>query len=172
MIPGPWRNVLLVKVLRNTGKRIGEILSLTPSHLKTEGPNYYFTIQISKKKKPTWESVYLNPELGASLIEYIKGHNILAGDRIFPISKVMAWKICQYAGIKALGRPIHPHQFRHLYTKWLVEHGRPEGMNQDQGLPMDVVAKMVGHDSPETTRKIYWNLSSTERAAINRRIPV
>ncbi len=162
-----YRDILLCKTLRGTGLRLAETLRLTPQHLREEPPDFYFLVKRGKKKLMAgehvlYEKVYLPPQLGVELRDYIKGNNRAPGESIWGVQKRRVEYIFSDAGRRAVGRPVHPHEFRHLYITFLV----------DNGLPMESTAKMVGHASHETTRKVYYQLTSERRAEIQRRVPV
>ena len=162
---GSWRNILILKTLRATGLRISEVLRLTPIHLKVGHEiDFYLLIQRGKKigKAAVFEPVYLPPELGVELNDYIKGLRLSPGDKIFPITPRQVERIFAAAGLKALGRKVHPHELRGLYIKTLI----------DGGLPVAVASKMVGHNSEQTTLKWYYKLTSEQRWEIQKRIPV
>lgn len=161
---GSTRNILLCQVLRTTGLRISEVLALTPTHLREEGPRFYILVRRGKKKggDRQYERVYLHPTLGAFLKDYCRGNQIEANSPIFAIGRRMVEYIFEKAGLEAIGRKVHPHEFRHLYTRTLI----------DGGIPVEAAAKMLGHDNPATTLKWYYELTNDKRAAIQERIPL
>jgi len=158
-----WRDVLICKLLRATGLRVSEVLALRPENFREEG--IYFVLYVRRGKKPSknkFERVYLPPQLGVELRDYIKGNRVLAGERIFPITDRQVRNIFYRAGLEAIGRRVHPHEFRGLYIKTLL----------DGGLPPAAAAKMVGHASSKTTERWYYELTREQRWEIQRRIPV
>ena len=158
-----WRDVLLVMVLRGTGLRISEALRLTPEHLEENGPDTAVLVKRGKKRgKALYERVFLHPVVATALRDYIRGARISPGQRIFAIQRRQVGNIFHKAGMEAIGRPVHPHEFRGLYVKTLL----------DGGVPLAAAAKMVGHEDPKTTAKWYYELTAGQRAEINRRIPV
>ncbi len=158
-----YRDILLCKVLRSTGLRIAEVLRLTPQHYMTDGMYAYVLAQRGKKRTaPMLEKVYLPPELGVELRDYIKGNGLRIHQPIFGITTRQVERIFNVAGLKAIGRPVHPHEFRGLYLKWLI----------DNGLPVEAAAKMVGHADVKTTLRHYYNLTGSQKAEIQRRVPV
>ena len=159
----PYRNLLLCMILRATGLRINEMLRVQADHIQREGPTISLLIRRSKKgDKVLWEHMYLPPQLGVQLVAYVEGNSILPGQRIFGITSRMVRYIFEKAGKTAIGRPVHPHEFRGLYTKTLI----------DGGLPVEAAAKMLGHDDTKTTMKHYYDLTRIQREEIQRRIPV
>ena len=62
-----WRDRLIAMVLRNTGLRINEVLSLMVKECALGGPDALIYVQRSKKPQAPWyEPIYLNPGLGVS----------------------------------------------------------------------------------------------------------
>lgn len=64
-----------------------------------------------------------------------------------PLSRVMLWKIVAYAA-RALGFETHPHEFRHYRATQL----------RKQGVPLDVIQKILGHSDISTTERIYTHI--------------
>lgn len=158
-----WRDILLAKTLRATGIRVSETIALLPGNMGEDGPFHFLLVRRGKKRgKPVWERVYLPPQLGVELRDYIRGQRLGAGQTIFGIKRRMVGYIFAQAGLLALGRPVSPHEFRGLYIKTLL----------DGGLPVAAAAKMVGHADPKTTAQWYYELTREQRAEIQRRIPV
>jgi integrase len=119
-------------------------------------------IQRKKKRRRSWEALPLQPELAVELRDYIRGNSVKPGERVFPIGDRQVRNIFYQAGLSAIGRRVHPHEFRHLYIKSLI----------DEGIPVAVASKMVGHASVETTMGHYYELTEAQRAEVQRRVPV
>lgn len=158
------RNLILCQVLRGTGLRITEVLRLTPQHVRMHGIETGILIKRGKKRGKDKEAewVPLQPSLGVALRNYITGQRIGLEDRIFGIRRRQVNYIFEEAGKEAIGRAVHPHEFRDLYVKTLI----------DGGLTFDVASVMVGHADPKTTRDHYYDLTREERFNINRGIPI
>ena len=158
------RNCLLCKLLYATGLGITELLRLEQHHILTDGPDTVLSIRRGKKRDGShkWERLPINPGLGLELRSFILGNQIAPGEKVFKITDRQVRSIFERAGIKALGYPISPHQFRKLYVKTLL----------DAGLPAPAAAKMVGHADSRTTEKWYYELSEKQRYEINKKIPI
>ena len=83
-----WRDRLICMMLRNTGLRINELLSLPGAHCALGGPSYVIHVVRSKKRKgiettTVYEPIYINPGLGVQLRDYIKGNNISRTEPVF-----------------------------------------------------------------------------------------
>ena len=162
-----YRDILLAKVLKATGLRINETLRLSPEHLRDDGVNLEILVKRGKRRlkagvQQLWEAMPLPPELGVELRDYVRGQKVAVGERVFPISDRQVRNIFAKAGKAGIGRPVHPHEFRHLYIKTLL----------DGGLPAEAAAKMVGHADTRTTIKHYYDLNADQRREIQRRVPV
>lgn len=159
-----WRDLLILKFLRATGLRIAESLRVTAGDMREDGPLFYVFVRRGKTraKTPKFEKVYLPPQLGVELRDFVRGNGIISSQPIFAVSARQYRRIVTEAGLKAIGRRVHPHELRHLYAKTLI----------DGGLPAEAAAKMLGHADHRTTEKYYYDLTSDQRAEIQRRIPV
>lgn len=170
------RDLLLLKVLRATGLRISELIGSR----NRQGPRarsgvqamdfhdeeygrFYLTVQRAKKEgKPQYEKVYIPPELGVELRDYIKGLRIQPTERVFRLGIRRVEYIIRDAGRQALGRDVHPHELRGLYIKTLL----------DGGVPAPMAAKLVGHADSKTTERHYYDLTADQRWEVQRRMPV
>lgn len=172
---GQYRDLLLVKVLRNTGLRISEILGtlprkakqprppFTPAALRWDGPApYLLTIRGKQRGEPQWERVYLNPDLGMELQAYIQGLGLEATSKVFDVGQRQFERLFKAAAQEALGRPAHPHQLRGLYVSQLA----------DGGVPLAAVSKLVGHHDTDTTLRWYYKLGNEKRAELARRVGI
>lgn len=151
------RDLLVCKSLRGTGFRIAELMRITPDHIVREGPLTALLVKRGKTFPPVWERQYVHPQLALELDEYIRGNARPRGQVIFNITVRTIERAFAEAGQRSLGRPVHPHEMRHLYIKSLIE----------AGLPVEAVAKMVGHKDYRTTFKVYYDLTAAQRAQIS-----
>ncbi|MFH1485892.1 MAG: tyrosine-type recombinase/integrase [Chloroflexota bacterium] len=157
------RDILLCKILRATGLRISEVLALTPAHLKEKGPDFYLMVRRGKtRREPRYEAVLIRADLGIELRDWAKGNGVKAAQPLFGIKRRQTLNIFHDAGMKAIGRRVHPHEFRGLYITTLI----------DTGVPLEAVSKMVGHEDIRSTLKDYFKLNWQRRLEIQRRIPV
>ncbi len=170
-------HLMIAKMLRGTGLRIGEGLAFEPRHTFLHPPSYHILILRSKKRQraavPEYEPVFIPPTLGMELASYIQGNGIRIDEPIFQGRKrgsKITQRAVRYAFDKAsdqafqygLHRRIHPHDIRHLFALYL----------RDQGVPVEVTAKLLGHEDPKTTYQWYHDLTVDERKGIGERIPV
>ena len=172
-----WRDRLICMMLRNTGLRINELLSLPGAHCALGGPSYVIHVVRSKKRKgiettTVYEPIYINPGLGVQLRDYIKGNNYTMTEPIFgggdnqrdarKITQRGLRFIFEKTGRESIGRPISPKAFRSCFVQTMV----------DGNGPMAMVSKMVGHEDIRTTQTHYYVLSADRRRAIGEGIPV
>ena len=60
-----WRDRLVAMILRNTGLRINEVLSLIVKECALDGPTSIIYVQRSKRRRAVeYEPIYINPGLG------------------------------------------------------------------------------------------------------------
>ena len=159
-----WRDVLIAKMLRSTGLRIMELLRLEARHYQVAGPVFSILVRRSKRRKKQtgeYERVYLPPGLGVELRDYITGNQIDAESRVFSITDRQIRYLFAAAGEKGIGRPVHPHELRHLYVKTLI----------DGGVPVVAASKLVGHSDSRTTERWYYDLTAEQRRIIQERMP-
>ncbi len=159
-----WRDVLIAKTLRSTGVRVMEGLRLEGRHYDLSGPYFWILVQRSKRRakhKGEYERVYLPPGLGVELRDYIAGNRIAPDERVFPITDRQVRYVFAAAGKRGIGRPVHPHELRHLYVKTLI----------DGGVPVLAASKLVGHSDTKTTERWYYDLTAEQRRGIQERMP-
>ena len=172
-----WRDRLICMMLRNTGLRINELLSLPGAHCALGGPSYVIHVVRSKKRKgiettTVYEPIYINPGLGVQLRDYIRGNNYTMTEPIFgggdnqrdarKITQRGLRFIFEKTGRESIGRPISPKAFRSFFVQTMV----------DGNVLMAMASKMVGHEDIRTTQAHYYVLSADRRRAIGEGIPV
>lgn len=172
-----WRDRLICMMLRNTGLRINELLSLPGAHCALGGPSYVIHVVRSKKRKgiettTVYEPIYINPGLGVQLRDYIKGNNYTMTEPIFgggdnqrdarKITQRGLRFIFEKTGRESIGRPISPKAFRSFFVQTML----------DGNVLMAMASKMVGHEDIRTTQAHYYVLSADRRRAIGEGIPV
>lgn len=142
---------LLLRVLGQTGIRIGELQYITVELLEQESMMIY--------GKGKYRSLYLTGDMVSELKEYCRDNIIdsgcvFRGNRQTPISRSAVWqmlqKIAKETGISC--KKVHPHSFRHLFAKTYMEyHGN-----------ISELADILGHSGIEITR-IYLTTTREEK---------
>ncbi|MEA3346425.1 MAG: tyrosine-type recombinase/integrase [Chloroflexota bacterium] len=158
------RNIATVEMLRSSGMRVGELVSLRRGDLRPQDHTAIVTGKGNKQRivyfdEPSWRAMqsYLrirqDGKTGQALgrLPVLARHDRGAGDKILPISTNTVRKVLndliKLAGVDEYG--VTPHSFRHYFATKVLEATGDLGATQD----------LLGHASPNTTR-IYAKLSS------------
>ena len=168
-----WRDRLIAMILRITGLRINEVLSLMVKECALDGPTSIIYVKRSKTRRGAeYEPIYINPGLGVQLRDYIKGQQTVLTDLVFGNAgtgrgsqKIKARGlrfVFAKAGIASIGRAVLPKEFRSFFVQTMV----------DGGVPMAMASKMMGHKDIRTTQGHYYDLSADWRRVIGEGIPV
>jgi integrase len=161
------RDQLLVRVLAETGARLGEVLTLTPGRL---GPGY-LVLPIEKRRQYEEKAVYLSPRsaLLNQLMHYALEHRLGRDDRYWPITRQQGHTIVTRAAAAAgvyrlkperrdgvaveVRTPAWPHLFR---------HGAATAMLEDSDDDAVFVRDQLGHRNIRETLR-YAALSEAKR---------
>lgn len=114
-----WRDRLIAMLLRDSGLRVHDLLTLEVGHCALDGPSFIIYIRRSKKKNvTTYESVYIIPALGAELRDYINGRSMTQTEQVFGKAGSIRGSnkttarglrlVFAKAGNDSLGRPVLP----------------------------------------------------------------
>jgi site-specific recombinase XerD len=165
------RNIALLEVLRSSGARVGEVVSLRRGDLKYERQAAVVTGKGRKQRV-----VYLDDKAWGALTHYLKTrqdgatgrslsslplfarHDRGAGSKVLPIStntvRAAIDELCRAAGVD---ETITPHLFRHRFATGVLAATHDLAATQD----------LLGHSSPATTR-IYARLTDEDTAEAHR----
>jgi len=126
------RDSLLILVLFETGLRISEALSLTPSNIDLFEGRPVLRI-MGKGKKP--RAVACPERLTDNLWAYANRHKIELEHKFFPINRQRAWQILKEVSRKAgLTKRIYPHLLRHSDAiERLRQTGNPKPLQHHLG---------------------------------------
>lgn len=156
------RNALLIELLYASGGRISEALSAkwkdTQEHEKGGQVTYF-----GKGNKT--RAIIIPPKLWEKLIA--TKQSAIEDDYIFPsprkegqhLNASQAWRIAQKAGLRAIGKSISPHWFRHAHASHAL----------DRGAPVSLVQNTMGHADLRTTSRYVHakpNESSSEYLSV------
>jgi len=147
------RNYLIGCLMLEAGLRVGEVVALRMSHLYFNGrpvQNLVLTQDITKNHKE--RTVPVSTRLKAALEEYHKDNCWLvsqpAGFKAFalfttyrPITTRQVERIIRAAGMKAMGRDVHPHMLRHTFATKLM-----------RVTDMRTVQELLGHSDIGSTQ--------------------
>jgi integrase/recombinase XerD len=138
------RNALLIELLYATGGRISEALGAKWKDAQVReagGQIVYFG------KRDKTRTVLIPAGLWEKLIAQRAGDEAF----IFPsprdaskhLNPSQAWRVVQAAGLRAIGKRISPHWFRHAHASHAI----------DRGAPVSLVQQTLGHADLRTTSR-------------------
>jgi len=152
------RNAALLAVLYRGGLRIGEALAL---HAKDLDPEVG-TIHVLRGKGNKSRTVGLDPTAFAMVERWIERRGKLRIKRTAPLFCTLAGRPLYDSYVrhllKRLGREagiekrVHPHGFRHTHAAELMR----------EGVPINVIAKQLGHSSSSVTARYVDHISPVE----------
>lgn len=159
---------LVIRFLALSGLRIGELIALQNSDITADYIQVNKTYETgagvvsdSPKTSSSVRDVYLRPELLAVVNEikkYMREYKFARGLRsdLFVCSSDGGFinydSFRQYLGdlsSSVLGRRITPHALRHTAASLLIA----------QGVPLEVVSRMLGHNGSKITKEIYFHIT-------------
>lgn len=156
------RNRCLMALLYDTGMRISEALALTREDV-LDGRATRLRLVVTKNGKP--RTVFLSDDTRELISAYTRerqddqraalfvSHRRGKGQAITPSH---AWLIVkQAAQAEGLYANTSPHSLRHRRAQDLL----------DEGMPLEWVAALLGHQHPDTTRVVYAWETDEERLA-------
>ncbi|MHB8394098.1 MAG: tyrosine-type recombinase/integrase [Candidatus Dormibacteria bacterium] len=159
------RDRLIVRLLADTGMRVGELVALRTGDLLQRSRGSFLRLQGKGERE---RQVPVMPQLGNRIQRYAtKTRPADPGtDRLFVSlrrsSRTGAYEPLTTSGIQQLVRnaaarvgipqKVHPHLFRHSFVTWAIARG----MNPIQ------LAEIVGHSSTAMIQQVYAHLSPTD----------
>ncbi|HEY96074.1 MAG TPA: tyrosine-type recombinase/integrase [Dehalococcoidia bacterium] len=145
------KHLMLIDFACNTGLRVGKLASLRADDIKLK--EQFVIVRMGKGQKD--RVIPLDDKFTDQLREYLKGMeptNSVFGLKARSITDLIStW--AQKANVK-----ITPHSFRHFFAEQLL----------NRGVDINIVSKLLGHESLETTAKYLGLRPGAEREAINR----
>jgi integrase/recombinase XerD len=156
------RNRALMAFLYDTGTRISEALALTREDV-LDGRAHKVRLKHTKNGKP--RTVFLSEDTQRLLREYIHEREDGPFAALFAshgrgqgsaITASHAWLLVKKAAVaEGLYSNTSPHSLRHRRAQDLL----------DEGMPLEWVAALLGHQHPDTTRVVYAWETDEERLA-------
>lgn len=156
------RDHAIVLVLRDSGCRVGELISIQVSGLKiveNEGRLHGRAV-ISDNKTMKSRFIFFNHEASLAVKRYIRVRHHDAPEALWltitgrAISDNGVYQILKRIGKRAGVEHFNPHAFRHALAKRLVNNGTPHRIIQD----------ILGHTDITTTLSMYVNYDDEELA--------
>jgi site-specific recombinase XerD len=156
------RNRCLMALLYDSGMRISEALALTREDV-LDGRATKLRLVVTKNGKP--RTVFLSDESRRLIGEYVRERSDDQRSSLFvshrrgngqAITPSHAWLLVkQAAQAEGLYANTSPHSLRHRRAQDLL----------DEGMPLEWVAAMLGHQHPDTTRVVYAWETDEDRLA-------
>jgi len=155
------RDKLIVRLLADTGIRVGELVGLRTGSLLQRDRQYFLKVRGKGDKE---RLVPVSPAFYRRLAKYAERGRPrdAAGDRLFmalkrrpggdyePLTSSGVEQLIRNLGVVAgLSKRVHPHLFRHSAATWMLRRG----MN-----PM-LVAQILGHESLQMIQRVYAHLT-------------
>ncbi len=159
------RDSLIVRLLADTGIRVGELVGLRVGDMVESGREHY--IRVRGKTGP--RQVPITPATSRRLRQYIDRvrQQDAGGERIFlsrrrsirtgdyePLTESgvqqLVRDLAEKAGIK---KRVHPHLFRHSAATYMLQ----------RGMDSLLVAQILGHSSLAMIQRVYQHLSDSDR---------
>jgi len=155
------RDKLIVRILGDTGIRLGELIKLTPSDLRIDGRKHYLRVHGKGGRE---RLVPIAPILARRIERYVQrnrrdtpssrlllGLNRRAASGEYEALKEsgvqqMIRTLAEDAGIR---KRVYPHLFRHSFITWQLRTGTN---------PI-VLTRIVGHESLTMINHVYANLT-------------
>jgi integrase/recombinase XerD len=167
------RNVAIVEVLRGSGLRVSELVSLRRGDLDQENRRAVVTGKGDKQRlvfftDDAWQAVrtYLDARAdratgrAMAALPLFARHDRAAGGRPLPLTtqsvRDVVWQLVRSAGAEELG--LTPHRFRAWFATHLVAETGDLAAVQD----------LLGHESADTTR-LYTKVAAQRLAEIHRK---
>ena len=159
------RDIALITILRGTGMRREELVSL---ELQDFDPDTG-TLEIHKGKGDKYQLVYLPEHLIPPVADWLEIRGIEPGPLLCPINRggnLQMRQMCSDAVLKILKKrasaagveSFSPHDFRRTFCSDLL----------DAGVDIVTVQKLAGHASPVTTAKYDRRGEETKRKAVQK----
>lgn len=157
-----WRDLTEFLVL--SGLRIGEAIDLTHRDIGKESIRIDSTYGLlTHESGPTKtdagkRDVTITPQLNACIQRIrkrtIQSKRFLTGPNGSEIKYQTYRKYLAENSERLLGRRISPHALRHTYTSLMAA----------AGIPLDVIARQLGHEDSVVTRQVYFHITEKLKA--------
>ena len=147
------RDEIILRILWDTGCRVGELAQVTIKDINMEKGKFYFHGKgmSGRGERPRYQNTKMQ---NISLIQkYIKDIGLGPDDKLIGITVSGIQKRLKFLCSRANIRPLHPHQFKHNYcSRKLLA-----------GMTSDEVGVRVG-TSAEVIRKTYFHIVDMQKS--------
>ena len=177
------RNYLIGCLMLEAGLRVGEVVALEMSHLYFAGKSVNSLVLPEKITKNHVERIVpVSSRLKAALEEYLSEHtwaldgpdprNVFAvWPRNKPLTTRQVERIINAAGMKALGRPVHPHILRHTFASKLMRVTNMRTVQELLGHKHITSTQIYTHpnedDKKNAVERMNGNVSSSEQKVLD-----
>jgi integrase len=162
------RDKLIIRILADTGIRLGELLGLSATDSLREQPGRKWYLKV-RGKGDRERLVPILPSLAARIDRYARRtRKESASELLFlgtrrsprtgeyePLSESGTQQMIRDLGLQVLHRRVHPHLFRHSFV---TEQLR-------RGMTPSLVAQIVGHSSLAMIDQVYQHLTVSDAHA-------
>jgi integrase/recombinase XerD len=158
---GLERDKLIVRVLGDTGIRLGELLKLAPEDILTEGRRHFLRVHGKGSRD---RKVPITPTLAQRLKRYAQHtRRESSGSKLFVATR-LRWPATEYTTLTESGvqqmirmlaldafitKRVYPHLFRHSFITWQLEGG----------LNPILLSRIVGHESLTMINQVYAHVT-------------
>jgi integrase len=158
---GLERNKLIVRVLGDTGIRLGELLKLTADDILTEGRRHFLRVHGKGSRD---RKVPLSPALALRLKRFVRyfpragtGAGLFVASRDShdgfihtPLTESGVQQMIRLLALDAgISKRVYPHLFRHSFITWQLEGG----------LNPILLSRIVGHESLTMINQVYAHVT-------------
>lgn len=159
---------LVIRFLVLSGLRIGELIALKDEDIQGDYISVTKTFETNArvvapapKTASSFRDVYMRPELRQVVNEIAAYMRVFKFERGIRSDLFICWsdggflhydafrKYLAELSSSVLGRKITPHALRHTAASLLIA----------EGVPMEVISRMLGHDGSRITKKIYIHVT-------------
>jgi len=150
------RDKLLIRILADTGMRVGELIGITTKDLLLRERNHFLRI----KGKTGERLVPIRPALYQRLVVFRERTRpprpgteaLFLTERKRPTGyaplgiKGVQMLVAELAYRAGLDKRVHPHLFRHSYATWALQRGMQEvTLAEIMGCSIELIARTYGH---------------------------
>ena len=158
------RDKLIIRILADTGMRLGELLGLVGDAVRQEPGRKWYVKVLGKGGEE--RMVPILPGLASRIDRYARRTRKESASDLLFLGNRRSWRSGEYEpltesgteqmirdlGLDVLGRRVYPHLFRHSFVTEQARRGMQPGL----------VAKIVGHKSLAMIDEVYQHLTVSD----------
>lgn len=156
------RDISIFETLANTGIRVSEFIKLELDDViitERNGQNNFSKVIIRQGKGEKYREIPLNNTARKAITEYLdvrtktNSYKLFIGQRGELTRDAINKLLKRYSKAAAIEWIVTPHILRHTFATRLIR----------KGVPLLVVAELLGHSDPKTTADFYINISAQDK---------